>query len=62
MIVRRIDHASQHVARARAGDGELRPLLGDRDHLHVELGPQHLLAEFEMLHHAAALAVVVVMK
>ena len=50
-VVRRIDDRLQHVARARPGDGELRPLLGDRDHLHVELGPQHLLAELEVLHH-----------
>jgi hypothetical protein len=41
----------QHVAGARTGDRILRPLLGDRNHLHIELRPQNLLAEFEMLHH-----------
>ena len=30
--------------------GVLRPLLGHRDHLHVELRPEHLVAELEVLH------------
>ena len=50
-VVGRIDHALQHIARAGPRDRELRPLLGDRDHFDIELGPQTLLAEFEMLHH-----------
>ena len=47
----RIDDAAQHVARAGARDGELRPLLGDRAHRHVELRPQPLVAVFHVLQH-----------
>ena len=47
--------SSQQVARLRAGDRELRPLVGDRGQLHVEFGQQHLPAEFEVLHHQPGL-------
>ncbi len=36
-------------ARPRSRDGDLRPLLADGRHAHVELRPQDLQAEFEML-------------
>ena len=38
-----VDQLAQHLARARARDRELRPLLGDGNKLHVERRPQHLM-------------------
>ena len=43
------EDALQQSARARTGDRELRPLLGDRGELHVELRPQHLMAMLHVL-------------
>ena len=57
-----IDDTLKHLACSRSGDGKLRPLFGDGDRLHVELGPKALLAEFEMLHDLDRVHVVVVMK
>ena len=47
-----VDELAQHLARPRPRDRELRPLLGHGHELHVERRPQHLMAEFEMLHRA----------
>ena len=49
-VLARVDQRAHHFPRTRPGDGVLRPLLGDRHHLHVELGPDALVAEFEVLH------------
>ena len=46
----RVDDFLEQVARLRAGDRELRPLVGHRGQLHVEFRKQHLPAEFEVLH------------
>ena len=50
-----VDDAAQGGARPRPGDGILRPLLADRDHLHVEVRAEPLMDEFEMLHHAGGI-------
>ena len=52
-VVLAVDDAPEQVARVRPGDGELRPLLGDRDVLHVEVRPEPLVAELDVLHHLA---------
>ena len=44
-----IDDVAQDIARARAGDGELRPLLANGGELHVEFRPQPLVAELHVL-------------
>ena len=50
-VVLAVDDLAQDIARARAGDGILRPLLADRGELHVELRPQPLVAELHVLQH-----------
>ena len=44
-----VDDQCQQLACTRAGDRELRPLVADRGELHVEIGPQHLMAELHVL-------------
>ena len=48
-IERGVDDQRQQLACTRAGDRELRPLVADGDELHVEIGPQHLMAELHVL-------------
>src|SRR6516165_10334708 len=50
-----IDELGQHLARTRTGDGVLRPVIRHRYEPHIELWPQHLTAELEMLHHLAGI-------
>ena len=44
-----VDDQCQQFACTRAGDRELRPLVADRGELHVQLGPQQLMAELHVL-------------
>ena len=50
-LCRRAKYRFQHRACLWSGDGELRPLFGDRDHLHIPAGAMGLMDEFQMLHH-----------
>ena len=53
--VARVDEALQQRAGVRPRDGELGPLLGDRDGLHVEVRPQPLQGVLDVLHHLAGI-------
>ncbi len=49
------DHPLEDAPGIRSGHGDLGPLIGDRDILHVELRPQRLVAELDMRHDAAGI-------
>ena len=51
VINRRINDPIDHIARLWPRDPKLRPLLGDRDHLCVQIGPYHLQHIFKVAHH-----------
>ena len=50
-VVFGVDHLAQQVARIGSGHGELRPAVGDRDQVHIQIGPQALAREFHVAKH-----------
>ncbi len=49
------DAALERLARFRAGDGHLGPLVRDAAELDVEIGPRHLRVIFQVLEHLGCL-------
>ena len=48
-----VNDVLQHGPRLAGRRAPLRPLVGDGGEAHIEFGPNHLRAEFQMLHHVA---------